>query len=383
MLSQLSKTIKMALKSTEEERALLRARSAVQRFPVVEWRQRMEDFHKRSINTSRHLAGSNAWRPSDGYATFNPVAHIDHDDWDPVTITEPSHPQWDTRSMMDSARLSTFSQSGQNSPGLLSPTTPMSPGHWSSSTLTPGDQQQHLLTAPRVDEMGNRKSYGSEASPDEDYFSSRRSRGASTLNSPSVNGGYDDFLARANKTIAKDQKHAPDPFLDGSATPKKPFGEHSRNSSRDSIASIVDEKSNSPLNKAIASVSTANEMAGWLSLITFLTSLRTLMVKSRKISSRNCRTFLRRTQRVTCPSNGTYRRAKRLSSARSERISSIPRPAFAHPSATRSGDHPPCTTRVLSHPPAFLLLPTALSSFIAAGMDLMTMAPMKSLLRLS
>ncbi|EEB94922.1 hypothetical protein MPER_06191 [Moniliophthora perniciosa FA553] len=33
MLSQLTKTIKMALKSTEEERAILRARSAVQRFP--------------------------------------------------------------------------------------------------------------------------------------------------------------------------------------------------------------------------------------------------------------------------------------------------------------------------------------------------------------
>ena len=48
-MSQLTKTVKMALKSTEEERAMLRARSAVQRFPVVEWRRRTEDFHKRSI----------------------------------------------------------------------------------------------------------------------------------------------------------------------------------------------------------------------------------------------------------------------------------------------------------------------------------------------
>src|SRR6267378_7670729 len=65
MLSQLTKTIKMALKSSEKERAILRARSAVQRFPVVEWRQRMEDFHKRSINNSRSIAGANAWRESD------------------------------------------------------------------------------------------------------------------------------------------------------------------------------------------------------------------------------------------------------------------------------------------------------------------------------
>ncbi|KAG8911787.1 Cell wall alpha-1,3-glucan synthase ags1, partial [Tulasnella sp. 417] len=46
MLSQFGKTIKLALKSTEEERAILRARSAVQRFPVVEWRQKTEDFHR-------------------------------------------------------------------------------------------------------------------------------------------------------------------------------------------------------------------------------------------------------------------------------------------------------------------------------------------------
>lgn len=34
-------------------RAVLRARSAVQCFPDVEWRQRMDGFHKRSVNTSR------------------------------------------------------------------------------------------------------------------------------------------------------------------------------------------------------------------------------------------------------------------------------------------------------------------------------------------
>lgn len=265
MLSQLSKTIKMALKSTEEERALLRARSAVQRFPVVEWRQRMEDFHKRSINTSRHVAGSDAWKPSDGYVTPTPVVHLDHDDWSPVHQPEPTHPQWDTRSMMDSSRLSHISQSSSPStPALLSPGGPLSPGGslspgaWNSSSLTLGEQQQHLLAAPpRMDDMGRRGSFGSEPSEGEDYFASGRSRVASTITvgTPTEGGGFDNFLARANKQIAKDQRHAPDPFLEGEAAPKKPFGEHSRNSSRDSIASIIDEKANSPLNKAIASVS--------------------------------------------------------------------------------------------------------------------------------
>src|SRR6266540_4654263 len=97
MLSQLTKTIKMALKSSEEERAILRARSAVQRFPVVEWRQRMEDFHKRSVTTSRSVAGSNAWRESDcDGAGLRPMA--DTDDWNPVTQIHPTQPEWDARS---------------------------------------------------------------------------------------------------------------------------------------------------------------------------------------------------------------------------------------------------------------------------------------------
>ena len=236
----------MALKSTEEERALLRARSAVQRFPVVEWRQRMEDFHRRSINTSRSTAGRNAWRPSDGDPAYTPqAAHLDHDDWDPVHQAEPSQPQWDTQSMMDSSRGSSM----PTSPGVMN-----SPGQWSQSTLAPYDQ--HLLPVPPgIKDHGRRPSTGSEASDNEDYFSLARSRVASTVGTPSEGGGFDNFLAKANKIIAKEQKNAPDPFLDGSPAPKKPFGLHSRNTSHESIASIVDEKADSPLNKAIASVS--------------------------------------------------------------------------------------------------------------------------------
>ncbi|KAF9454524.1 glycosyltransferase family 5 protein [Macrolepiota fuliginosa MF-IS2] len=212
MLSQLTKTIKMALKSTEEERAILRARSAVQRFPVVEWRQRMEDFHKRSITTSRHVAGGNAWRPNDGGGIgMRPMA--DTDDWNPVTQAHPDQPGWDTRSMNSYTN---------------------SPAHQSQESLAHGDHP----TPPRLVN-------------DEDYFSQR---GSSHSSGP----GYTDFLERANKAIAKDQKGAPDPFLEGGLAPAKPFGAHSRISSVESISSIVDEKSNSPLNKAIASFTDAD-----------------------------------------------------------------------------------------------------------------------------
>lgn len=217
MLSQLTKTIKMALKSTEEERAILRARSAVQRFPVVEWRQRMEDFHKRSINNSRTLAGANAWRESDcDGGGLRPMA--DTDDWDPVAQTQPTQPDWDSRSMNEGG----------------------SPAAWSQESLAVGGEQ-----TPR------------HPYSDDDYLTHHNrgsvapSMAGSMADSP---GGYNNFLERANRTIAKDQRNVPDPFLDPGLTPSRPFGSHSRVSSVESISSIVEEKSNSPLNKAIASV---------------------------------------------------------------------------------------------------------------------------------
>jgi alpha-1,3-glucan synthase len=213
MLSQLTKTIKLALKSTEKERAILRARSAVQRFPVVEWRQRMEDIHRRSINTSRSVAGANAWRSSDGgEKRIQPLADIE--DWSPEALAHPTQPEWDGRSALDVP-------------------SPSSPDQWSQDTLRPRDP-------------GVRQSYASD-----DYFA--RSRNASTTDLR--DNSYHGFLEKANKVIASDHKHAPDPFLDGNPAPSRPFGAHSRVSSVESISSIVDEKSNSPLNKAITSVS--------------------------------------------------------------------------------------------------------------------------------
>ncbi|KAI9466337.1 glycoside hydrolase family 13 and glycosyltransferase family 5 protein [Lactarius psammicola] len=216
MMSQLSKTIKLALKSTEEERAILRARSAVQRFPVVEWRQRMEDFHKRSIHASRGLAGHDAWRPSDG-ATG-------------VHQADPSQPDWDAQSVQNSPRM--------NIPG--------SPGQWSQETLTPGGDP-FLHAPPRIQD-GNRISISSTTSDTEpDSFSQNRGGNGQPE--------FGNFLDKANRTIARDQRHAPDPFLEA---PSRPFGAHSRVSSVESIASIVDEKANSPLNKAIASFTDAD-----------------------------------------------------------------------------------------------------------------------------
>jgi alpha-1,3-glucan synthase len=237
MLSQFGKTIKQALKSTEEERALLRARSAVQRFPVVEWRQRTEDFHKRSIGMSRNLAGPNAWRPSDGGELPHHQPISEHDDWNPVYQPEPEQPDWDRSSMMSSMR-------GPGTPGTPGPMTPGSPGQWSDMP----SPDQRLMAPPRMNRDGSRASFSTDVSDQEpDYFSSPRG------SMDTRQQEYSGFLDKANRAIGRDQRHAPDPFLDASG-PSRPFGQHHRVSSVESIASIVDEKSNSPLNKAIASV---------------------------------------------------------------------------------------------------------------------------------
>ncbi|KAF8522241.1 glycoside hydrolase family 13 and glycosyltransferase family 5 protein [Hysterangium stoloniferum] len=216
MLSQLTKTIKMALKSTHEERAILRARSAVQRFPVVEWRQRMEDFHRRSISTSRGVAGVDAWRPADGRSQ----------NLGPNVGPEGEVAFWDS-----GVPAASISRDG-------------SPVRRSREAL---NDQDDLLTAPRRPRRG---SFSTDVSEDE---STRHSRDG-TEGRPDFGG----FLARANRQIAKDQRHVADPFLSTTPVLNRPFGLHSRASSVESIASIVDEKTDSPLNKAIATFTDAD-----------------------------------------------------------------------------------------------------------------------------
>ena len=226
----------MALKSTEQERQLLRARSAVQRFPVVEWRQRTEDFHSRSITASRSIAGPKAWRKTDGESgPLRPIA--DHDDWNPVHQADPSQPDWDRQSYMNSPRMG-----GGSIPG-------------SPEVMTPGTGTDPFLQAPHRRNPDSRASVASDMS--EDYFAQRHGGTPNNGSPGQPQQEYGNFLDRANRQIARDKKHVPDPFLEpGMTPPTRPFGSHSRVSSVESISSIVDEKQNSPLNKAIASVST-------------------------------------------------------------------------------------------------------------------------------
>lgn len=211
----------MALKSTEKERALLRARSAVQRFPVVEWRQRIEDFHRRSIIVSRQLARENSWRPSDGIGYLGPVD--ESDDWDAQAEIYPSH------------RGLSHSPTGPNSLD--------SSARASLEALVPITNEPISLYSAQE---SNRFSYASDDGDDLH----------ATLDgiSESHPTDYENFLERVNRMVARDRRRIPDPFLEGSSGRLR-FGAHSRTESTESIASIVETKSNSPLNKAIASVS--------------------------------------------------------------------------------------------------------------------------------
>ncbi|KAF8825486.1 hypothetical protein HHX47_DHR6000210 [Lentinula edodes] len=228
MLSQLTKTIKMALKSTEEERAFLRARSAIQRFPVVEWRQRIEDFHRRSITISRELARANAWRPSDGYAFYE--AANDPNEWDPELEVYHTGPRSGISSRNSSARVSVEALvpiANTNEPLHLHP---------------PSESHQ--------DSESNRNSYISD--PGDEIHAA-----LDGVSEAQQSTDYENFLERVNRMVARDRRRVPDPFLDGSSTRIR-LGGHSRTESSESIASIVETKSDSPLNKAIASFTDAD-----------------------------------------------------------------------------------------------------------------------------
>ena len=289
MLSQLTKTIKLALKSTEEERAILRARSAVQRFPVVEWRQRLEDFQRRSIATSRSHAAEHAW----GYDQAGGAGFYAHGEVGSTTSLPRA--EWGRSATPDS-------------------TAPPSPMSGSSSLITPVgehptngyfEQNDKLSAGPgyhnrfskdkRQINRNSAESFYDEdpnASPlyyddkrqsgnkpkffhgydDEDARSSLGSSdhgdnstvvGSSHSRDPTAPQTYDNFLAAANRQFAKTTggRHAPDPYFDprGAAesggAPNRPYTTHSRVSSFDSISSIVDEKgASSPLNKAMETV---------------------------------------------------------------------------------------------------------------------------------
>lgn len=288
MLSQLTKTIKLALKSTEEERAILRARSAVQRFPVVEWRQRLEDFQRRSIATSRGNAGEQAW----GFDTVDSMPPSGLYMQDGGSTTSLARGEWGRPGTPDSMPGSPMPESRRLSQSG-SPQSDNRNGYFENNNNLSAGPGYHERFNSR-DKKNNRQS--AESFYDEDpnasplYYEDKRqsrqgkpkffhgyddedapsSQGSSDHGDHSAHGhprdssaqSYDNFLAAANRQFSKQSggRNAPDPYFDQRnptmGAPSRPFSMHSRVSSFDSISSIVDEKgASSPLNKAMESVS--------------------------------------------------------------------------------------------------------------------------------
>lgn len=280
MLSQLTKTIKLALKSTQEERAILRARSAVQRFPVVEWRQRLEDFQRRSIATSRSHAGEHAW----GYDIAGGSGFYAHGE--SGSTTSLARGEWGRSATPDSTAPNSPvpgapGTPGENANGYFEQNDKLSAGPGYHNRFGKDKRLMNRTSAESFyDEDPNalplyyedkRKSAGKpkmiSGYDDEDAPSSIGSSdhgdstvvGSSHSREPTAGQPYDNFLAAANRQFAKTTggKNAPDPYfdprqsMDGGA-PNRPFIAHSRVSSFDSISSIIDEKgASSPLNKAM------------------------------------------------------------------------------------------------------------------------------------
>lgn len=272
MLSQLTKTIKLALKSTQEERAILRARSAVQRFPVVEWRQRLEDFQKRSITMSRSLAGEHAWGyefadPNGGGFRSSMMRHSDSNG-SLSQFTRPGSPD-SQLSVPNSPDLRRLSDNGDHQlpPGAAPPGDRASLGLDYHRRF---DKNRQSAESFYDEEPQQRPKFFTGYDDDtESHVSSERD---TTIVAPHAMGDaptghvYDNFLAAANRQFAKTQgnKNVPDPFMEQrrlssmstdsrseNFAPPRPFSIHSRVSSFDSIGSLADEKHSSSLNKAM------------------------------------------------------------------------------------------------------------------------------------
>ena len=300
MLSQLTKTIKLALKSTEEERAILRARSAVQRFPVVEWRQRLEDFQRRSITVARTGAGEKAW----GFDTVDSMPRSNFYMQDDAGSNTSLAQGWNRPGTPDSAPPSPMPESRRlsNSP-LASPQPNAQSGYFeNNNNLSAGPNYHDRFGKDKRNRQSAESFYDEDPNASPLYYEDKRRSQAGQAGKPKFFQGtgyddddipssqassdhgshqghqlhgmregsqqtYDSFLAAANKQFSKQSggRNAPDPYFDAkqqssggrdSFAPSRPFSVHSRMSSFDSISSIVDEKgASSPLNKAMESVS--------------------------------------------------------------------------------------------------------------------------------
>lgn len=291
MLSQFAKTIKAALKSTKKERAVLRARSAVQRFPVLEWRQRTEDLHKRvtpsvfchsriftyereqSILASRKAAKSHAFAWDDTLDRDEPPATHTY----PPSALDPPMSPGPMHSPSPSYTSAAWSASGTpGTPGTAeySPRAPLF--HPPRSRVGSQTSRHPLQTGITINEEDENME-----SATADYFGqmehdcerySTDMNGPDTPGSPGTPGstmtrhGGDQpgsFLARANtrleRQITKSRKgrtrdplFAPeaDPFMAGPASPglntPKIFGNSFGNSSVDSFIAEDNEPLTAP-----------------------------------------------------------------------------------------------------------------------------------------
>ncbi|KAL8283489.1 hypothetical protein RQP46_005592 [Phenoliferia psychrophenolica] len=319
MLSQFAKTIKAALKSTPQERAVLRARSAVQRFPVLEWRQRTEDLHKRSILASRKGAKSLAFNWDDIDQNEPPTLHT----YPPNQHEAPQSPgpgqMVHSQSASYGSAYSPMTPGTPNTPGDISPRQPLfhlpGRGHDRNSTSSRSHPLQTNITINEDSEMENDDYFGqldrfrdSTASGADTPYGGMSGANTPTSPYPPSSGRPSDapgsFLARANtrleRQITKSRKgrtrdplFAPEadpsmagPQSPGLNTPKifgnssfansvdslnadddepltaptRKFDRDSRRQSTDSISAIMSEKSESPLNIALASFTDADGM---------------------------------------------------------------------------------------------------------------------------
>lgn len=229
------------------------------RFPVIEWRGRIEVFQKKAIRASRKGAGSHAYDYSD-YVPPRQVAQQDRQYGDPTQI---ERIDWSNRPPMDHPQASYGGDSdalGRHAPEVHDPFAPdvdqMAPG----ARRYASDSASHI-DSPSASEYNDSpyfdddpaRAYGD--APPHDFEQAAGDRSSS----------YANFLASANRQIARGN-NARDPFFSSGASgrgsftddggvlqaPTRPFTMHSRVSSHSSISSIVDEHgSSSPLNKAM------------------------------------------------------------------------------------------------------------------------------------
>lgn len=301
MHSQFTKTIKAALKSTQEERAVLRARSALQRFPVLEWRSRMENMHRRSIKASRKFAGRYAAGApvvvgggGGGRSTVVSKAGSDMKlemDYHHSPLADSfKSPSFGTFQEQMLAQTPLHSPKSRGDDTLLSPQVPILSRRTSNGSEVMDEDDDDPLRPPSIclasrgDSFGSRMPYASRyatsglTSPVQDTFSTtqdslpttpdRPRRGSSTMivgqDEAPEEDQYSSFLIKANRqlsrkltrklTVTYGRQAVKDPFISSSShklegsmieeedeelvPPSRPFGGGSKEDNRRSFDSI-------------------------------------------------------------------------------------------------------------------------------------------------